>query len=335
MKSVNGPRMRGVMLFLAMLLGTAAANAAENPNNYPSRPIHIIVPFSPGGASDFAIRLVQHDLSKALHQSIVVNNRPGASGNIGMQAAATAAPDGYTLFFGNVGTNAINPHFYKHLSVKPKRDFIPISLVSETPVILVASTKFPPNSMKGMIAYVRAHPGEVNYGATGISSLSTLEMEQFARNAGLKMTQVPYRGGAGPAVIDLIAGTTQVMFTSLSSAAAQVKSGQLKAYAVTTKKRVSALPNVPSMAELGHPESISSAWQGLFAPAGTPAPIIAKLHAAVLKAVADPTVKARMGASGMMPIASKTPDDFKTFVASESAKWGHLAMELATKTTKK
>lgn len=331
MRSKYGPHARGAALCLAMLFGMAAANAAENPSEYPSRPIHIIVPFSPGGASDFAIRVVQEDLSKILGKSVVIDNRPGAAGNIGMQAAAMAEPDGYTLFFGNVGTVAINPYFYPKLPVNPTRDFIPVSLVSETPGILVASGKFPPNSMKEMIAYVKAHPGQVNYAAAGISTLNTLEMKQFARTTGLNMTEVPYRGGAGPAVVDLIAGTTQMMFVTLSSATQHVKAGQLKAYAVTTKKRADALPNVPSMEELGFPEGVSSSWQGLFARAGTPAPIIAKLHAAVLKALADPTVKKRMEASGMTPIESKTPDEFKAFIAGESAKWGKLAKEVAPK----
>ena len=330
MRSVYGPPLRGALLCLALLSGMTTANA-ESASDYPSRAIHIIVPFSPGGASDFAIRIIQENLSKALGRSVVVDNRPGAAGNIGLQAAVMAAPDGYTLFFGNVGTIAINPSFFKQLKVKPERDFMPISLVSETPGILVASAKFAPNSMKEMIAFVKAHPGEVNYGASGISSLNTLEMEQFARNAGLKMTQVAYRGGAGPAVIDLMAGTTQMMFVTLSSATQHVKSGQLKAYAVTTVKRTSMLPDVPSMQELGFPESVSSSWQGLFARAGTPAPIVAKLHAAVLKALADPVIKTRMEAAGMEPIASKTPEEFKTFIAGESAKWGTLAKELVSK----
>ena len=339
MKAVNEPRARGalpfllllLLLLLPLLLPAAAAARADDVKNYPSRPIHIIVPFSPGGASDFAIRLIQQDLSNALGQSIVIDNRPGAAGNIGMETAAMAEPDGYTLFFGNVGTISINPHFYKNLRVKPDRDFVPISVVSETPGILVASAKFAPNSMKEMVAYVKAHPGKVNYGAAGISTLNTLEMEQFTRNAGLKMTQVPYKGGAGPAVIDLIAGNVQMMFVTLSSASQHVKAGELKAYAVTTKERVAMMPNVPSMQELGYPESVSTSWQGLFARAGTPQPIVDKLHAAVLKAMADPKVKKLMDTAGMLPTWSKTPGDFKTFLAGESKKWAKLVQELSAK----
>lgn len=316
-----------VLLSLLVLIAAGPAMAGEA-SNYPSRPIHIIVPFSPGGASDFAIRLIQQDLSQTLGQSIVIDNRSGAAGNIGMEAAAMAEPDGYTLFFGNVGTISINPYFYPHLRVKPDRDFIPISVVSETPGILVASTKFPPNSMKEMIAYVKAHPGAVNYAASGISTLNTLEMEQFAQIVGLKMTLVPYKGGAGPAVIDLIAGNVQMMFVTLSSASAYVKDKKLKAYAVTTKERVAAMPEVPSMQELGYPESVSTSWQGLFARAGTPQPIVSKLHAAVVKAMLDPKVKKLMTTAGMLPTWSKTPGDFKVLLAAESKKWGRLVKQI-------
>jgi tripartite-type tricarboxylate transporter receptor subunit TctC len=321
--------LKGILLSLSILTA-AGPTMADEVGSYPTRPIHIIVPFSPGGASDFAIRLIQQDLSQALGQSIVIDNRPGAAGNIGMEAAAMAQPDGYTLFFGNVGTVSINPYFYPHLRVKPDRDFIPVSVVSETPGILVASTKFAPNSLKEMLAYVKAHPGTVNYAASGISTLNTLEMEQFARIAGLKMTQVPYKGGAGPAVIDLIAGNVQMMFVTLSSASAYVKDGRLKAYAVTTKQRAALMPEVPSMQELGYPESVSTSWQGLFARAGTPRPIIEKLHAAVEKAMLDPKVAKLMTTAGMLPTWSKTPEDFKTFLLAESEKWAGLVKQLKT-----
>ena len=163
-------------------------------------------------------------------------------------------PDGYTLFFGNVGTVSINPNFFPQLKVNPERDFIPISLAGETPGIVVASTKFPPNTLKEMVAYAKAHPGKINYGAAGISTLNTLAMEQFRRSAGLEMTQVPYKGGAGPALVDLIAGNIDMMLVTLSAASSHVKDGQLKALAVTTRERVPLLPDVPTMAEQGYPE---------------------------------------------------------------------------------
>ena len=329
MKAANGwSQLRGALLILLGLLAATRLCAAEDAASYPTRPIHIIVPFAPGGASDFAIRLIQPAMEKALGQSLVIDNRTGAAGNVGMETAARAAPDGYTLFLGNIGTIAINPHFFPELAVKPERDFIPISLAAETPGIVVASKKFPPNSLKDMIAYAKANPGKINYAAAGVSTLNTLAMEQFRHRLGLQMTQVPYKGGAGPAIIDLLAGNVDVMFVTLSSAAQFVKAGKLKAFAVTTKERVESLPEVPTVVELGFPEDVSGSWQGLFAVAGTPAPIVAKLHAAVLKAMADPDVRKHMIAASMVPTSSSTPESFKKFVTAESAKWKQVVEQI-------
>jgi tripartite-type tricarboxylate transporter receptor subunit TctC len=323
--------MAGGLLCLLALFGAAEAGAAEDPANYPTKPIRVIVPFSPGGASDFAIRLLQNELSQSLGQQVVIDNRPGAAGNIGMELAARAAPDGYTLFFGNVGTVSINPHFFPDLTVAPDRDFEPVSLAAETPGILVASAKFPPNSVKEMIAYVKARPGQINFASGGISTLNRLEMELFRRTAGLEMTHVPYKGGAGQAVGDLLGGHVDVMFVTISSAAEHVKSGALKAFAVTTRNRVASLPDVPTMLELGYPENVSSSWQGLFAVAGTPQPIVAKLHAAVVQAMADPKVRKLMIEGGMLPTTSQSPEAFKTYLAAESAKWKRVVKETGAK----
>jgi len=238
------------------------------------------------------------------------------------------AADGYTLFFGNVSTISINPHFFPDLTVKPERDFAPISIAAETPGILVANPKFPANSLKEMIAYVKAHPGKVNYAAAGVSTLNTLTMERFRHTAGLDMTQIPYKGGAGPAVIDLMAGHVDLMFVTLSSAAQPVKAGKLKAFAVSTRERADLLPEVRTLVEQGFPEAVSSSWQGLFAVAGTPQPIVAKLHAAVLKAMADPEVQKHMRMAGMLPTSSPTPDSFKEFLAAESTKWKQVVEQI-------
>jgi tripartite-type tricarboxylate transporter receptor subunit TctC len=323
--------MAGALLCLLALFGVTKAVAADDSASYPTRPIHIIVPFAPGGASDFAIRLIQPGLTQALGQQLVIDNRTGAAGNVGMETATRAAPDGYTLFFGNIGTISINPHFFPDLTVVPERDFIPISIAAETPGIVVASEKFPANSLKEMIAYAKANPGKINYAAAGVSTLNTLAMEQFRHRLGLQMTQVPYKGGAGPAIIDLMAGNVDVMFVTLSSAAQFVKAGKLKGLAVTTKERVESLPDVPTVVELGFPEDVSGSWQGLFAVAGTPQPIVAKLHAAVLKAMADPDVRKHMQAASMLPTSSPTPESFKEFLAAESAKWKRVVKETGAK----
>lgn len=308
---------RGALLCL-LLLGAAATARADD---YPTRPIHVIVPFAPGGATDVAMRLLQPALARALGQTLVIDNRGGASGSVGMELAAHAQPDGYTLFFGNVGTVSIDPNFFPQLTIKPERDFIPLSLAGETPGILVASPKFPPNTLKEMVAYAKAHPGKINYGAAGISTLNSLAMEQFRRSAGLEMTQVPYKGGAGPGLLDLIAGNIDMMLVTLSAASSHVKSGQLKALAITTRERNALFPAVPSLAEQGYPEAVSSSWQGLFAITGTPQPIVTKLHAAILKAMADPDTRRLMTEAGILTTTSASPEDFKTFLAGEAAKW--------------
>jgi tripartite-type tricarboxylate transporter receptor subunit TctC len=298
---------------------------------WPAKPVRVIVPFAPGGATDITMRMLQPALSERLGQQLIIDNRGGAAGNIGMEVASRAAPDGYTLFLGNVGTVAINPNFYRDLNVVPERDFIPVSLASETAGVVVANPKFPPNSLTEMVAYVKARPGKINYASSGISSQNTLEMEQFRKAAGLDMLQVPYKGGAGPALNDLVAGHVDVMFVTLSAASGHVKSGKLKALAVTTRKRLEQLPDVATMAEQGFPENVSSSWQGLFAIAGTPRPIVEKLHAAVIDAMKDGKTRSLMSGAGMIPSASETPEAFKTFVAGETAKWRAVVQSIGAK----
>lgn len=319
--------LRTAALFCLTLLAAGAARA----DDYPTRPIQVIVPFAPGGASDLAMRMIQHGLEKALGQQIVIENKSGAAGNIGMELAARAAPDGYTLFFGNVGTISINPHFYPHLRVHPDKDFTPVSLVSETPGIVVARPDFPAGSLPELVAYGKAHPDKINYAAAGISTLNTLEMEQFEQAAGLKMTQVPYKGGAGPALVDLMGGHVDVMCVTFSAAMPHVKAGKLKGFALTTKQRLPAMPDVPTVAEAGYPELVSTSWQGLFARAGTPQPIVAKLHDAVVKALADPKISGLMEKDGMLPSPSKSPADFQTYLDAESAKWAKVVKQIGAK----
>lgn len=316
---------------LAFLSLIAIAREARAEDAYPTRPVHVIVPFAPAGASDLAIRLLQPGLEKALGQQIIVDNRPGAAGNIGMELAARAEPDGYTLFFGNVGTISINPHFYADLKVNPDKDLIPISLVSETPGIFIARPDFPATSLKDMVAYVKSRPGKLTYAAAGISTLNTLEMEQLGHTAGLKMVQVPYKGGAGPAVNDLMGGHVDLMCVTYSAALPHVKGGKVKGLAVTTRERLTDLPDIPTVVELGYPESVSSSWQGLFAVAGTPQPIIAKLYAAIAEALKDPAVREHMATAGMLPTPSRSPGEFKNYLSAESAKWSKVVKELGIK----
>ena len=225
-------------------------------------------------------------MTQFLGQQVVVENRAGAAGNVGMDVAARGAPDGYTIFLGNVGTISINPSLFADLTVKPEKDFIPVSIVADTPGILIANPKFPPNNAKELVDYAKANQGKVNFASPGSGSLNRLEMEVFRLNAGLDMNHVPYKGGAGPAVADIMGGHVELMFTTISSAIQHVKGGRLKALGVTTKERVPALPDVPTMLEQGFPANVSSSWQGVLVPAGTPRPIVDKLHAALVQAVA-------------------------------------------------
>jgi tripartite-type tricarboxylate transporter receptor subunit TctC len=317
----------GAVLAAASAFGPQAARAQA----YPNQPIRMIVPFAPGGASDFAARLIQPGMSQFLGQQIVVENRGGAAGNVGMDAAARGGADGYTVFLGNVGTISVNPYLYDNLTVKPEKDFIPVTLVSETPGLLIANPKFAPNTVKELIALAKAQPGKINFASPGSGSVNRLEMELFRKAAGLDMTHVPYKGGAGPATADVMGGHVELMFVTISSAINHVKGGKLKALAITTKTRSPSLPDVPTMLELGFPDNVSASWQGLLVPAGVPQPIVDKLFQAVQHAMKDETVRKRFEESGAIPGTSKSPDDFKTYLAAEAAKWSKVIKDTGAK----
>ncbi|MGZ5651937.1 MAG: tripartite tricarboxylate transporter substrate-binding protein, partial [Usitatibacter sp.] len=266
-------------------------------------------------------------MGELLGQQVVIDNKTGASGNIGMEAAAKSPPDGYTLFLGNIGTIAINPAIFSNMSVNPLKDFIAVSLASEVPSILVAHPAFEPNTPAELVTMARSKPGSLNFAAPGSSTLNRLEMEQFMKMANFSMVHIPYKGGAGPAVTGLLARDTHVMFVTLSSAMAFVQAGRLKALGVTTPKRIESLPQVPTMIEAGYPEMVSSSWQGVFVPAGTPRPIVDKLHAALIATLAAPEIHQRFAVGGAQVITSATPEEFASFVASEAVRWGKVARE--------
>jgi len=314
-------------LALALALCSALSGLALGQAAYPNRPVRMIVPFAPGGASDFVARIISPKLGEALGQSIVIENKPGASGNIGMEAAAKSAPDGYTIYLGNIGTIAINPAVFRNLPVDPTKDFIAITEVADVPSILIAAADVPVSNAAELVALARAKPGELNFASPGSASMNRLEMEQFMKVANLKMVHVPYKGGAGPAVAGMLGGETQVMSVTLSSAIAFVQAGKLKALGLSTAKRIDALPQVPTLAEQGYPDMVSSSWQGVFVPAGTPRAIVEKLHAALLATMDSPEVKQRFAVGGVNVVTSKTPEEFAAFVGAETARWGRVAKE--------
>ena len=310
------------ILLLLLALPTLAFSQA-----YPSRPVKMIIPFAPGGASDFVGRIIQPGLAEGLGQPIVIENRPGASGNIGMEAAARAAPDGYTIYLGNIGTVAINPGVFTKLAVNPRKDFIAVTQVVDVPGVLVAHPSFTPRSVEELVAYAKANPGKINYASPGSGSQNRLEMERLRKAAALDMVHVPYKGGAGPAVSALVAGETHLMFVTASSAMPMIKSGRLKVLAVTAPKRLEPLPEVPTMGEAGYPGFESGSWQGIFVPAGTPKEVVDRLYAVAVKTMQLPEVMQRLGHGGVEVVTSRSPAQFAEFVAAESERWGRAAKE--------
>ena len=314
-----------VALALALALCPTLSPAQSS---YPNRPVKIIVPFAPGGASDFVGRIIQPRLSELLGQPIVIENRGGAAGSIGMEVAARSAPDGYTLVLANVGSMAINPGVFTNLSINNLRDFIPVTQVVDVPGVLIVHPSVAANSIKELVAYVKANPGKLNYASPGSGSQNRLEMEILrTAEGGMDMVHVPYKGGAGPAVTGLVAGETQMMFSTVSSAMGHVKGGRLKALAITSTKRLEQLPDVPTMKESGYPDGASGSWQGVLVPAGTPRETVERLYAVLVQTMKTPDVIERLAKGGAEAVTSASPKAFAEFVAAETRRWGKVARE--------
>jgi tripartite-type tricarboxylate transporter receptor subunit TctC len=310
-----------VLAFLALLLPVAAFG-----QGYPTKPVRLIIPFAPGGASDFVGRIMQPKLSELLGQPIVVENRPGAAGNIGMEAVAKSPPDGYTVFLGNVGSIAINPAVLPVAS-NPLRDLVAITQVVDVPSVLIVHPTLPVNSIKELIDYARANPGKLNYGSPGSGSLDRLAMEILRKIGGLDMVHVPYKGGAGPANAGLMGGETNLMFATAASAIPGIKAGRVKLLAVTSAKRMEQMPNAPTVAEEGYPDLAASSWQGFFVPAGTDRAIVDRLHAVALQVMTAPEVVARLKTGGAEVQTSPSPAAFAKYVADETQRWARIAKE--------
>jgi len=311
------------MKFLLILLFPALAFA----QGYPSRPIRMLIPFAPGGASDFVGRIMQPRLGELLGQPIVVENRAGASGNIGVEAAARSAPDGYTLFLGNIGTIAVNPAVFTKLLVNPLTDLTAVTQVVDVPSVLVANGAFSAGSVKELVALAKASPGKLNYGSPGSGSVNRLEMELLRIAEGLDMVHVPYKGGAGPAVAGLMGGETHVMFTTAASAIGQVRGGKLKLLAVTSPRRMEQAPSAPTMVESGYPDFVTGSWQGVFVPAGTPRDIVERLFTAIQSTMKTPEVAERLKNGGAEVVTSQSSAAFAEFVAAETRRWARVVRE--------
>lgn len=307
----------------ATVLSFVVCSAAFSADTYPSRPVRMIVPFAPGGASDFVGRIIQPAIAELLGQQIVVDNRPGAAGNIGVETAVRASPDGHTFLLGNVGTMAINPVYYTKFKFRPLKDLIPITQVVDVPGTLVVNPKIAVKSAKELVGYLKANPNKLNYGSPAPSSANNLEMVMFLAATGTKAVGVPYKGGAGPATIGLLANEVQMMFVTFSSALPHVKNNRMRMLGVISKERNPAMPNIPTMREQGF-DMVVGSWQGLFVPKGTPQPIVRKLFDVGQAAMKNPTVIKRLGDSGVGVVSSTSSAEFVKFVTSETARFGNV-----------
>ena len=309
----NGMRQFALALLVASFAAGSCAQA------YPAKPIRLVVPFPPGGATDILARAAAQKLTDAWGQPVVVDNRPGAGGNIGSELVAKAAPDGYTLEMGTVGTHAINASLYAKMPYDHVKDFAPVILVASVPNVLEVNPGVPAKSVAELISYAKANPGKLNFASSGSGTSIHLSGELFKVMAGVDMTHVPYKGSS-PALQDLLGGQVQVMFDNVPPSLPQIRAGKLRALAVTSATRSPALRDVPTIAESGLPGYEASSWFGVLAPAGTPPAIIAKLNAEIGAWLATPEAKEKMLALGANA-AGGSPEDFAKHIAVETAKW--------------
>ena len=308
-------------LLLACILGTLA-HATAHAQAYPSRPVTIVVPFPPGGGTDTGARILAEQLSKRWGQAVLVENKGGAAGQIGADQVAKAKPDSYMLLLGNIGTQAINPSLYRKLPYNPDKAFAPISLVAELPLAMMVNPAVPAKTPAEFIALAKARPGQLNYSSAGAGGAPHLAAEMFKDRTGTFIVHVPYRGG-GPALADLLAGQVQLSFLTVLEASGQIKTGKLRALAVTGERRVPALPDVPTLAETVLPGFNAISWLGLLAPAGTPPEIIDKVAADVRSVLADETVKTRLASLGALARAT-SPQELGQLIADDRARYGEI-----------
>jgi tripartite-type tricarboxylate transporter receptor subunit TctC len=310
-----------VNTFVLLSLVLGAAQAALAADTWPTRPIRMIVAYPPGGGTDQVGRVMADQLTQHLGQNVILDNRGGATGNIGTELAARAVPDGYTLLMGNVAPNAVNVSLFKKLGFDPVKDFSPISLVAVTPNILVAHPSLPVKTVKDLLTLAKAKPGTLNFPSAGVGSSSHLAGELLKSLAKIDMVHVPFKGG-GPALVAMISGEVQIMFATMPAAMPHVKSGKARPIAVTTAKRSLAMPELPTIAEAGVAGYEAATWYGLLAPAKTPKPIVDRLHAETVKILAGP-VRQRLEVQGFEPVGG-TPAEFSAYIKAEIVKWAKV-----------
>lgn len=312
----------------AAIAALAVPGGLQAQSNYPNKPIKLVVAFPPGGPTDLVSRVIAQKLSEQFGQQVLVENRPGANGNIGAEAVAKAAPDGYTVFY-NTSAITLSPSLYSKLSFDPLRDYAPVALTAVVPLVIAAHPSVPATNLKEFIAYLKANPGKVPYGSAGNGNVTHLGAFLFLQANGLEAIHVPYKGSA-PSLTDLVGGQTQFTAETVNAALPYIRDKRLKAFAVTSLKRSNVLPDVPTLNESGMKGFEVGAWQGIVMPAKTPPAIVQRWNAEVMKALADPDVKAKLAAQGAEPLGS-TPEQYGAYLKSEVERWSKVVKATGAK----
>lgn len=317
----------GAILAATLAAGAAVPHAAEQVQKYPQRPVRLIVPYAPGGATDITARLLQTGISELWGQPVIVDNRAGASGNIALELAAKSAPDGYTLQVGNVSTNAINETTFSSLKIKPSRDLTGVTNLIQLPHLWVVSTAVPASSLRELVDYAKKSGTRMNYASAGVGSYPHLDAAKFLRHTGIEMTHVPYKGGAGQMIPAIMGNEVQFMFINMASSLPNIRAGRIKPLATTWPTRRPELPNVPTVAEAGYPGFGTNAWNGLFAPAGIAKPLLGRIHADVVKVMESPATKEALAKVFMTGVVNRSPEEFQRFVLEEIRTWGKVVVD--------
>jgi len=314
--------------FALALAAVAFAGVAAG-QAYPSKPIRIIIPFAAGGTSDILARFIGPKLTEAWGQPVIIENKTGANGNVGADYVAKSAPDGYTVLLADIGAIAISPSVYPTLPYDPVKDFSPVVMVSYSPHILAVHPSVPVSNVKELIAYAKAHPGQLNFAVSGTGGAPHLAGIEFQQRTGVQWSYIPYKGGSA-AVLDVVAGQANILFNGMLATYGQVKNGKLKALAVSSAKRVAAAPDLPTVAEQGLPGFETGSWQGVVAAAGTPKEIVAKFNAELTRILNTQDMKDKLAAQGT-EVRTDTPESFAAFIRDEKARWAKVVKESGAK----
>jgi tripartite-type tricarboxylate transporter receptor subunit TctC len=322
MTPIVSPARRRLLAGAGALAALAAAPGLRAQTAWPSRPIRFLVPFAPGGTSEIVARSVAAELTKQLGQNVYVENKPGGAGTVAMVEAARAAPDGHTIILGHVGTLAVNPYMLSNQPYDVNKDFIPVTLLAKVPNVFVIHPDVPAKNFREFVAYVKANPGKLNYGSAGNASAGHLAMEYLKLVTGMYITHIPYRG-TGPQLTDLLAGRTQASSAGMPALSAYIRAGKLRPIAVGTQQRIAAMPDVPTVAEMGYKDFETSQWYGILAPAGTPPQVVRKLQEESRKALRSSAVAERFASDGAVG-GGGPPQEFAAFIAREQTIWSDI-----------